>query len=61
MERAATAAKHARVIELRVAGWTQEAIAAELGYADKSGVRYVLDEIAVVIDQKDSHTATMAS
>ena len=44
MERADTAAKHARVIELRVAGWTLEAIAAELGYADKSGVRYVLDK-----------------
>jgi hypothetical protein len=44
MERADTADKHARVIELRIAGWTQEAIAAELGYADKSGVRYVLDK-----------------
>ena len=43
MERADTATKHARAIELRIAGWTQEAIAAELGYADKSGVRYVLD------------------
>lgn len=43
MQRADTAAKHARVIELRVAGWTMEAISAELGYADKSGVRYVLD------------------
>jgi hypothetical protein len=44
VQRADTAAKHARVIELRVAGWTLEAIAAELGYADKSGVRYVLDK-----------------
>ncbi len=42
MQRADFATKHARVIELRVAGWTHEAIAAELGYADKSGVRYVL-------------------
>ena len=44
MQRADTAGKHARVIELRVAGLTLEAIAAELGYADKSGVRYVLDK-----------------
>jgi hypothetical protein len=43
MERADIAAKHARVIELRIAGWTLEEIAAELGYADKSGPRYVLN------------------
>ena len=55
MERADTASKHARVIELRVAGWTLEAIAAELGYADRSGVRYVLDKWV------DDHAPTQQS
>ena len=55
MQRADTAAKHARVIELRIAGWTQEAIAAELGYADKSSVRYVLDKWV------DDHAPTQES
>src|SRR4051812_39169841 len=44
LARAELATRHARVVELRIAGWTLEAIAAELGYADKSGVRYVLDK-----------------
>src|SRR6476619_7305771 len=55
VERADTAAKHARVIELRVAGWTLESIAAELGYADKSGVRWVLDKWV------DDHAPTQES
>jgi hypothetical protein len=55
IERADLAAKHARVIELRVAGWTLEAIAAELGYADRSGVRYVLDKWV------DDHAPTQES
>jgi hypothetical protein len=55
MQRADTASKHARVIELRVAGWTLEAIAAELGYSDKSGVRYVLDKWV------DEHAPTQQS
>jgi hypothetical protein len=32
------------VIDLRVAGWTLEDIAVELGYANTSGVRDVLDK-----------------
>ncbi len=44
IQRADTATKHARVIELRVAGWMLEAIEAELGYADRSSVRYVLEK-----------------
>jgi len=55
LQRADTAAKHARVIELRVAGLSLEAIAAELGYADKSGVRYVLDKWV------DDHAPTQES
>lgn len=38
-----------------MAGWTLEAIAAELGYADKSGVRYVLDKWV------DDHAPTQES
>jgi hypothetical protein len=55
VQRADTATKHARVIELRVAGWTLEAIAAELGYSDRSGVRYVISRWV------DDHAPTQES
>jgi hypothetical protein len=42
--RVETAKKHATVIELSLAGWTQQAIAAEVGYSDKASVRYVIDK-----------------
>jgi hypothetical protein len=43
-ERVEIATRHAQVIEMTLAGCTQDAIAAELGFADRSGVRYVIDK-----------------
>jgi hypothetical protein len=54
-ERAHTAAKHARVVELANAGWTRDAIASELGYASKSGVTYVIEKW--VTDDGPTHEA----
>jgi hypothetical protein len=51
-----TAEKHARVIELTLAGWTQDAIATACGYSDRSGVRYVQQKW--VTENQPSHEQT---
>jgi hypothetical protein len=50
------AEKHARVIELTLAGYTQEAIATACGYSDKSSVRYVQQKW--IAENQPSHEQT---